>query len=301
MDEFPIETEERKRYALIPAPPKWDLQAYIAAYLSEGDSKYLAWFLHYYEGTLNRNVQKYQRQFFMPGHFTDLKQAYILGLLKALENYDGSVGTPFAIYKEHYARREVLDYIRSARTGYTAQSLREYAKLRQAMAIWDKYGRSCSEDVLVKIAEEMREKVCDVKDILRGGLLNENATELFRRYADEDGEECTEEIVPDHGSEPYRLWIKAEIQSRLWETFDKLQYEEQSMLAQYCGFCLRCGSVFFMDGTDLNEHGEPKKKLIKPMMDTDIATDHEYSSSATVRRKREAALKKLKEAVKDWI
>lgn len=238
MAEVYTEPKEFKRYTLVPAPPKWELQEYIAAYFKEKDNKYLAWFLHYYENTLNTNVQKYMKQFFMPEHFTDIKQAYIMGMLKALENYDISIGAPFVIYKERYAEREVLDYIRSIRTGYTAQSLAEFAKLRKAMAIWDKYERSYTDETLKMIADEMGEETDAVKDILLSGLLNENAVELYRKYADEDGEEGTEEIVPDNSNNPSYLFFKSELYSCLWKAFDKLNYEEQSMFAQHFGFCL---------------------------------------------------------------
>jgi len=49
----------------------------------------------------------------------------------------------------------------------------------------------------------------------------------------------------------------------------------------------------------LDEHDDLKKKSIKPMMYTDIATDHEYSSANTAHKKCEKALKKLREALKD--
>ena len=87
-------------YQLKPAPPKWDLQEYIVTYLKEKDNRYLAWFLHYYEKTLNNNVQEYMRKLFMPEHFADMKQAYIAGLLKALKNYDIKQGVPFTSFKE---------------------------------------------------------------------------------------------------------------------------------------------------------------------------------------------------------
>lgn len=73
------------------------------------------------------------------------------------------------------------------------------------------------------------------------------------------------------------------------------------MLAQRLGFCFECHSTFYMDYDDLDEYGEPKKKPIKPMMYTDIATDHEYSSANTAHKKCEKALMKLKEAIKDLI
>lgn len=294
-------TDEYITYALVPAPPKWELQEYISAYIESRDNKYLSWFLHYYENTLNNNVREYMRKYFMPEHFADLKQAYIIGLLKALQNYDVSIGTDFIIYKERYAEREVLDYIRSARTGYTAQSIGEYAKLRQAMAIWDKYDRSYANETLEAIAEEMQESVANVKEILLGGLLNENMVELYRHYAEDDGEETAEEIAVDNFSDPYHLYVKYELYSHLWEAFDKLNYEEQAMLSKRYGFCRECHNVFYMDYTDLDEYGYPKKKPIKPMLYTDIATDHEYSSANTAKSKCDKAIDKLRKAVKDFI
>ena len=73
------------------------------------------------------------------------------------------------------------------------------------------------------------------------------------------------------------------------------------MLAQHFGFCLNCKSVFYMDYKDLDEYGEPKKKLIPKMMYTDIATDHEYSSANTAKRICEKAIEKLREAMADWM
>ena len=55
-------------------------------------------------------------------------------------------------------------------------------------------------------------------------------------------------------------------------------------------FCFECHSLFYMDHNDLDEYGEPKKKPIKKMMYTDIATDHEYSSANTAHNKCEKAL-----------
>ena len=53
----------------------------------------------------------------MYGHFLDIKQAYVIGMLKALQDYDISRGVPFIVYKEYAAMREVHEYIRTMRTG----------------------------------------------------------------------------------------------------------------------------------------------------------------------------------------
>ena len=301
MKETYIDEKDLNMYRIVPAPPKWDLQEYIVTYLKEKDNCYFAWFLHYYEKTLNNNVQGYMRKLFMPEHFADMKQAYIAGLHKALTNYDIEQGAPFTSFKERYVEREILDYVRSMRTGFTAQSIAEYTKLRKAMAIWDKYERDYSDETLIKVADELEETVENTKVILLGGLLNENRIDLYQQYTGDDGEESTEEAHSDSSSDTYTLFMKKELYTRLWEAYEKLEYTERKMLSQRCGFCFECHSVFYMDYDDLDEYGEPKKKSIKPMMYTDIATDHEYSSANTAHNKCEKALDKLRKAIKDLI
>ena len=99
-------------YRLTPAPPKeTDLQKYISNYLSQKDDKYISWFLHYYERTLNEKAMAIVQDYAMYGHFLDIKQAYVIGMLKALEDYDPERGVPFIVYKEYAAMREVHEYI----------------------------------------------------------------------------------------------------------------------------------------------------------------------------------------------
>ena len=210
-------------------------------------------------------------------------------------------GASFISFKEYYAEREIFDYIRSMRTGFTVQSLAEYAKLRKAMAVWDKYDRSYADATLEAVAVELGETTDDTKEILLGGFLNENRADLYQQYAEDDEAESTEEAHPDTTSDTYSLYMKGELYARLWDAYDKLEYTERMMLAQRIGFCFDCHSTFYMDYDDLDEYGEPKKKPIKPMMYTDIAIDHEYSSANTAHKKCEKALAKLKEAIKDLI
>ena len=301
MQEAYIDKNDLNMYRIQPAPPKWDLQEYIVTYLREQDERYLSWFLHYYEKTLNKNVQGYMRQFFMDGHFSDLKQAYLAGMLKALDKYAPDGGASFISFKERYAEREIHDYIRSMRTGFTAQSLAEYAKLRKAMAVWDKHDRSYSDAAVEAVAAELGETTDSTKEILLGGLLNENRVDFYRQYTEEDEEENSEEAHPDTTSDTHTLYMKGELYARLWEAYDNLEYTERMMLSQRLGFCVDCHSTVYSDYDDPDEYGEPKKKPIKPMMYTDIATDHEYSSADTAHRKCERALQKLRKAIMDYV
>ena len=58
----------------------------------------------------------------MPGHFQDMKQAFIIGMWKALQEYDLSWDIPFVKCKANTAKREIHEYIRKMRRGYTVQS-----------------------------------------------------------------------------------------------------------------------------------------------------------------------------------
>ena len=65
-------------YRLTPAPPKeTDLQKYISNYLAHKEDKYISWFLHYYERTLNEKSMAIVQDYAMYGHFLDIKQAYV--------------------------------------------------------------------------------------------------------------------------------------------------------------------------------------------------------------------------------
>lgn len=80
-------------YRLTPAPPKeTDLQKYISNYRAQKDDKYISWFLHYYERTLNEKAMAIVQDYTMYGHFLDIKQAYVIGMMKALQDYDISRG-----------------------------------------------------------------------------------------------------------------------------------------------------------------------------------------------------------------
>ena len=61
-------------YRLNPAPPKEnDLQKYILNYLAQKEDKYISWFLHYYERTLNEKAIAIVQDYAMYGHFFGYK------------------------------------------------------------------------------------------------------------------------------------------------------------------------------------------------------------------------------------
>lgn len=286
-----IESKDLNMYRITPPPPKWELQEYIRLFVETGNDKYFYWFLHYYEPQMNYLAKEYRKTYKMEEHFADIKQAMAYGLCKALVNYDISK-SPFFPYANRYMEREAHNYIRTMRTGYSVQSEFEYARLRKAMAIYKDSGGELTEETISQVAAQIGESYDKTKSIIEGGILTENYVDV--QSNDEDDEQTTDFLLPDSSLNPENIYFKQELYDKLYEAYDSLEYTEKIMLAQHLGFCTECFSNHYADKTDLDENGKPKKKLIKPLPYTDIATDHGFSDADTAKRVCRTAFKKIK-------
>lgn len=286
-----IESKDLNMYRITPPPPKLELQEYIRLFVETGNDKYFYWFLHYYEPQMNYLAKEYRKTYKMEEHFADIKQAMAYGLCKALVNYDISK-SPFFPYANRYMEREAHNYIRTMRTGYSVQSEFEYARLRKAMAIYKDLGGEFTEETIAQVATQIGESYEKTKSIIEGGILTENYTDV--QSNDEDDAGTTDFLLPDSLLNPESIYFKQELYDKLYEAYDSLEYTEKIMLAQHLGFCPECFSNHYADKTDLDENGKPKKKLIKPLPYTDIATDHGFSDADTAKRVCRTAFKKIK-------
>lgn len=286
-----IESKDLNMYRITPPPPKWELQEYIRLFVETGNDKYFYWFLHYYEPQMNYLAKEYRKTYKMEEHFADIKQAMAYGLCKALVNYDISK-SPFFPYANRYMEREAHTYIRTMRTGYSVQSDFEYARLRKVMDIFNHSGGEFTEETISQVAAEIGESYEKTKSIIEGGILTENYTDV--QSNDEDDAGTTDFLLPDSLLNPESIYFKQELYDKLYEAYDSLEYTEKIMLAQHLGFCPECFSNHYADKTDLDENGKPKKKLIKPLPYTDIATDHGFSDADTAKRVCRTAFKKIK-------
>ena len=269
------------RYRLTPAPPKKDdFQDYIDLYFAEKDGKYLSWFLHYYEPTLNTQMMTAVQEYNMRGHFIDLKQAAVYGILKALSNYDISLGVPFLVYKEYYVKNEIDDYIRTMRTGYTVQSSDEYKLLRRAMALYKKYGKS-DDETIARIAAKIGKNVKDTSEIIAAGLRNMSNAEFYRQYADEDGESSAEDVTRDDTTDPAKIYFDEWRADAVFDRYEKLDIRERSMIADHLGFCRECHGIL-ETGTD--ENGEKILLFRQKKAYADLALQHTLSSPDTAFR-----------------
>ena len=286
-------------YRLTPAPPKeYDLQKYILNYLAQKEDKYISWFLHYYERTLNEKAMAIVQDYAMYGHFLDIKQAYVIGMLKALQDYDPERSVPFIVYKEYAAMREVHEYIRSMRTGFTIQSYDEYLRLRKAMRLYRDFGNKSDDATMKKIAEAIGTSKEDAAEIIRCGMQNMQFVDYYRQYADEDSEESREEVAHDSSSEPDKLFFKLEEAEAVMMAFENLNYRERAMISAHLGFCMECYATHFYDKDDLDEDGRPTRKPLPKEAFVDIAIDHGLASPDTADKTYRKALGKMKKELK---
>lgn len=235
----------------------------------------------------------------MYGHFSDIKQAYIMGMLKALQNYDPSRGVSFIVYKEYAAMREVHEYIRTMRTGFTVQSNDEYLRLRKAMRLFREYGGKADSATVQKIAETIGSSEEDTAEIIRSGMQNMQFIDYYRQYADEDSEESREEVAADGTSETEKLFFKLERAEAVMEAFENLNYRERAIISAHLGFCMECYSTYYYDNEDLDEAGKSQKKPLPKEAFIDIAIDHGLASPDTADKTYRKALQKMKEKLKD--
>ena len=290
--------KDLKIYRLEQAPPKYEnYQEYFERYFAENDETYLAWFLHYYEKELNTKARGFVNEYAMYGHFVDLKQAYVMGMMEALQRYDISRGVPFLAFKELPAMNAVHTYIRTMRTGYTVQSSYADKQLREVMWQYAQYGYRCDEDTIAAIAEETQIAPKNVEEILMGGLLNMNMTDFYRHYGDEDSEESMEEVATDGTSQTEELYLRIEKAEKVMSTFESLNYRERAIVAEHLGFCRDCYATYYYDQEDFDVDGKPKRKARRKVPFIELAVEHGLASPDTADKTYRRALEKMRKAL----
>lgn len=283
---------ERRMYRLDPAPPKLPPQEYIELYLAEKEDKYLLWYLHDREPMLNKLAQDACQRYGLPEHFVDIKQAAVCGILTALQKYDPSIGTPFAVYQRQYITDSIEDYIRTAQSGVITMTTDTYPVLRRIMAIYHQSGDDCSDDSVQRIADEVAMDAKSVRKYIAIGTLNERRVDFYRQY-DENGEETGEDVTVDTTSQPNKLYFRSVLYNALYEAFDRLTYREQRTVAKHLGFCDTCWST--QKAVLIN--GEVEYRPIKPMPFEEISHSASRRSDKASERTYKNALKKMRKAL----
>ena len=274
-------------------------QTYFDLYFAEKDEKYLSWFLHYYENELNTKARGFVNEYAMYGHFIDLKQAFVMGMMEALQRYDISRGVPFLAFKELPAMNAVHTYIRTMRTGYSVQSSYADEQLRKVMWQYAEHGYRHDEETIAAISNETGISTKNVEEILQGGLLNMSITDFYRHYGDEDGEESMEEVAADGTSQTEELYFRMEKAEKVMAAFEALNYRERAIVADHLGFCRDCYATYYYDTDDLDDDGKPKRKPRIKVPFIELAVEHSLASPDTADKTYRRALAKMRQKLSE--
>lgn len=280
---------ERRMYRLDPAPPKLPPQEYIALYLAEKEDKYLSWYLHDREPTLNKLAQDACQRYGLAEHFSDIKQTAVCGILAALQKYDSSIGVPFAAFQKQYISDSIEDYIRTAQSGMVTMTTDTYPVLKRIMAIYHQGGDNATDDSMQRIANEIGLDTKTVQRYIAIGALNERRADFYLQY-DEDGEETGEDVTVDAASRPDKMYFRAVLYDALHQAYDSLTYREQRTVAKHLGFCDTCWSV--RKAVLIN--GEIEYRPIKPMTFEEISHSASRRSDKASERAFYAAMEKMR-------
>ena len=285
------------------APPEMDseptyyrkAEACFQIYFRTRDLYYFHGFLHYYEPTLNRAASGFMLRYAMSGHFADLKQECVVGLLEAEKRYDPAKGKTFLQFSRTYMENRMHDYARRMRTGCTVETDYAYDKLRNVMYHFNRFSARNDRETVCSVAREMNIPQAEAEELIQYALLNMLCTGMYRSYgaADGEAEENCEEITIGPYPEPYEALLQKYRSNALRTAWNALNYREREMLAAHLGFCPECFGVLERTGPSEKWYDcRPRKAT--PY--ADLAADFGLSSPESVQRICERAVRKLRTA-----
>lgn len=259
---------------------------------------YFHGFLHYFERTINHIVNGFLLRYALGGHFEDLKQEAITGILEALEHYDPNQKKSFCKYANRYIENRLHNYARRMRRGCTVETDYAYDKLRKVMAIFNEYGGHNDAETISYVAEKAKIDWAEAEELIQAALQNMQCTDIYRNFGTSDGEaeDSRDEITVSPYPEPYEALLKEYQAKALCLAWEILDYREQEMLAARLGFCPDCFSVLERTGSSEKWYDCAMRKRIPY---ADLAIDFALSSPESTQRICEHAIKNLQISYED--
>ena len=266
-------------------------------YCRTKNKRYLDGFLHYYEPIINDTVSSFMQRYAMGGHFEDLKQEAVIGILEAADRYKYTKKTTFHKYVSRSIENRLHDYTRRMRRGCTVESDYAYDRLRKVMAVFNRLGGHGNLATLLAVSEETGISAYEAESMILAALQNMQCADIYRSYGTGDGEpeDSREEITISPYPEPYEALLIEYQAKALCLAWESLDYREQEMLAAHLGFCPECFSVLEQTGSSEKWYDcVPRKRT--PY--ADIAISFGLSCSESAQRICEQVIKKLRDTLR---
>ena len=158
----------------------------------------------------------------------DLIQAGMIGLLDAINRYEGAYGRQFESYAAQRIRGSILDELRES--DWLPRSLRK--KMRQievAMrSLEQKLGCPPSEQEIAKELNISLEEYHEALQDARGGQLI-----YYEDFQDDDEDHFLDRLCSDSGNEPLEILVDKNLRELLVAAIDKLPIREKEVMGMH--------------------------------------------------------------------
>ena len=238
--------EVERIFQLDPEPPvHQNLNDYIIKAVQSQELCWLSFFLHHYENRLNSRVRRFLLREgldrYDPEHFLDYKMECVLAMLDCLREYDPAQGADFLTYAYHFIGNALLTCRMQEEAG-SFENVDEYKAVRGIAWLYNQSGQS-EQAAIQKYAQKNGCAEETAAKFLALAKQNRSRVPFYQTIQDEDSEETGEDVSrDDHWDYAEILWngIQAEA---VRETFEKLNYREQTLLEKRNAICMTCGRV----------------------------------------------------------
>ena len=226
-------------------PVRGNLNDYILETVQSRNLRWFSFFLHHYENRLNSRVRRFLLREgldrYNPERFLDYKMECVLAMLNCLREYDPAQGADFLTYAHHFIGNALLACRMQEEAG-SFENVDEYKAVRGIAWLYNQSGQS-EQAAIQKYAQENGCTEKTAAKFLALAKQNRSRVPFYQTIQDEDSEETGEDVSrDDHWDYAEILWngIQAEA---VREAFEKLNYQEQTLLEKRNAICMTCGRV----------------------------------------------------------
>ena len=276
------------------------IQRHFETYLADGSENAWSCFLSASEPLINRAVSAFEVQYHIKGCFEDLKGAFLLGLMMALQHYDAKKEKMFFDYAKQYAKNEMHRFVRTCYYGHSIPSDYQYRALRNVMYLYHENNEMTDYRAIQSIAKEIKSTPDDVQEYLQAGFQNECFVSYENPCPDSKEEESScEALVGSDTLNPEAVYFQRLRTNAVLDAFDSLTYREREMVAMKLSFCPDCLHPHMMKG----KNGTRRPKPPHATSYISIAEEFELIDGDSAKRIIKGALCKMKKQIKHarWV
>ena len=239
------------------------------------EEKYLTAVLNTLDPVIDKIAHKVTTKYSMDTWFEDIKQSCVIGIIKAINNYDSSKSSNFLKFaQKYYINTQIANCIRELRPGFSVETNSNDKSFRKIMWLNNQLSDKVEDIRIDLISKETKLSPTTVKDYLLSAQRNSTLISL-----DDQNESYFEEIrIENWYQNPLYVFLRKETLEELHNAFNKLNYQEKDLIC----------SVLKLEDGKIEFNDEDLKVTFKQLgLDYEISAD---SASRAYKR----ALRKMK-------